>query len=147
MARNNVAESWIPGRGLKSVFLHIFDTVVANKVVSDPAVSDTNGLLDKATLLEWVGINQGANKSSLGILEIVYIDLARGGREGGGGEVRGALPLSLGNAAIGGLLLWALESPFLLARGEGLVQLAVDEKVVEDAAGAPGDAVGPAFDS
>lgn len=39
-----------------------------------------------------------------------------------------------------------LHGAFLLPGGKGLVQLAVDEEVAQDATGAPSNAVGPSFD-
>lgn len=44
-------------------------------------------------------------------------------------------------------VLLPLESSFLLSGGEWLFQLAIDEEVAENAAGTPGDAVGPSLDA
>lgn len=122
----------------------LFQAVVANQMVRHALEVDADCLLDQAVLLEGIRVDQRAHQRSLRVGRLTrahdVADCCKGG----------AVTLAIGtvgpvDAAIALLLL--LESPLLLSGGERLLQLAVDEEVAEDAAGAPGDAVGPALDA
>lgn len=136
-ARLDVCKQRVVGWRHQISLEHIVNIVVADQVVRDALKRDADGLLDQAILLEGVRVHQGANKGALRVLDVsrVHAD---------GGKPRVGAGVGLADALA---VLLLLERSLLLPRGEWLVQLAIDEEVAEDAAGAPRDAIGPALNA
>lgn len=145
--------------------LDILNGVVADKVMLDTLKGNADCLLDPALLPEVVRVDQGSDEGALQIL-VGQVRYAVGVGRGGGtpdGHVVGSrqdgrrdrlgLHVDVGSALLDAASslrrspLVPLESLLLLARREGAVQLAVDEEIIHDTAGAPVDAVGPPLDS
>lgn len=121
--------------------------VVADQMMRDALEVDADCLFDQAILLEGIRVNQRANQRSLRVCRLSRAHDVADCRKG-----RAVVVVALAVGAVGPVdaaiaLLLLLESPLLFSGGERLLQLAVDEEVAEDAAGAPGDAVGPALDA
>lgn len=57
-----------PSGSIQATSRYVFDVVVAHQVVRDTLEADANGLLDETLFLEVVRVDQGTNKSPLGIV-------------------------------------------------------------------------------
>lgn len=143
-AGHNVPKVGVFGRGDESAGHDILDAVVAYEVVRNAVVGDADGFLDEAIDLEGIRVDERANQRPLGI----FADgrMVQGGSRGSKvAHARSRKAIILGDSCWRALLL--LQRPLLFARRKGLLELSIDEKVSEDAARAPRDAIGPAFDA
>lgn len=151
-ARADVGKANVVGRRVHGSVEGIIQAVVADQMVRDALEVDADCLLDQPPLLEGVRVNQRANQGSL---RVGGLSRAHGVADGCVADCckrRAVLGMALAvgafgpvDAAVAGLLL--LESSLLFSGRKRLFELAVDEEVAKDAAGAPGDAVGPPLDA
>lgn len=117
----------------QSVVSCVLKGVVAHEVVHNIVPLDANRLFDESTLLERVRVDKRAQQSSFALVA-----------QRSGSACRAGVPILL---RVGPAIPLSLDGALLVAGGEILFELAVDQVVAKDSAGAPVLSVRPALDA
>jgi hypothetical protein len=131
------------GRGTKTTLLDIFDFVVRDKVLRDPAYGEGEGLFHEAIGFELVAVGETADEDPFALsVQAEGTGFALGSAE------RLALEAGAVHVVLGVLVdyLWRVGThPSVTCAA--LVSFAVEKKVAENARWAPEEAVCPALDA
>lgn len=127
----------------------VVHVVVADEMMGNALNCDAHGLLHKAVCLETIRVDQGTDELPLhvcGRLLGAKRCCLRSGRRVAA-FVAGSFGSCIWIAWSTGSSLLILIGSLLLARRKGLIEFSIDQEIPKDPAGAPGNAISPAFNA